>query len=82
MAGGTGAIGSEEMTDNLLDVRQVAELLGLVPGSIYHKISRGELPFVRLSARCVRFRRCDSEAWISGKCVPPVASDAEGKKSR
>ena len=70
------------MENHLLDVNEIAEFLHLSPGTVYHFISQGRIPFVRLSARCVRFRRCDIEAWISGKCVPPVASDAEEKKSR
>jgi excisionase family DNA binding protein len=70
------------MENHLLDVNEIAEFLHLSPGTVYHFISQGRIPFVRLSARCVRFRRCDIEAWISGKCVPPVASDAQGKKSR
>jgi excisionase family DNA binding protein len=70
VAGGTGTIGSKEMMENhLLDVKEVAELLNLVPGSIYHKISRGEIPVVRLSARCVRFRRSDIDQWIAERVV-------------
>jgi predicted DNA-binding transcriptional regulator AlpA len=49
MAGGTGASESEEMTGNhLMDVKQVAELLGMAPGSVYHLISQRRLPVVRL----------------------------------
>ena len=70
------------MRDDLADVNEIAEFLHLSPGTVYHLISQERIPFVRLSARCVRFRRSDVEAWIAGKCVPPVASDAEEKKSR
>jgi excisionase family DNA binding protein len=73
VAGGTGTIGSEEMTDNLLDVRQVAKLLGLAPGSIYQLISQSRIPVVRLSARCVRFRRCDIDRWIAERVVDAKA---------
>ena len=74
MAGGTRTIGSEEMTeDHLMDVKQVAELLGLALGSIYHKISRGEITVVRLSARCVRFRRSDIDQWIADRVVDAKA---------
>jgi excisionase family DNA binding protein len=45
------------MTERLLlTVREVAELLGIRPGSVYHWVSQGRLPCVRLSSRCLRFR--------------------------
>jgi excisionase family DNA binding protein len=47
--------------EKLLDVRGLAQLLGVSPGSIYHWISQGRLPVVRFSARCVRFREIDVE---------------------
>jgi excisionase family DNA binding protein len=73
----------ETDANSLLDVRAAAALLRISPFSLYHWISekRG-IPVIRLSSRCVRFRRSDLQAWIAGKCVPPVASDAEEKKSR
>jgi len=83
MAGCTDAIESEKMIENnLMDVRQVAELLGLVPGSVYHLISEKRLPVVRLSSRCVRFRRCDIDRWIAERVVDAkairVSSTGEG----
>ena len=81
MAGSTNTIGSEEMMENrLLDVREVAELLGLVPGSIYQLISQSRIPFVRLSARCVRFRRCDIDRWIAERVVEPKAINVSASR--
>jgi excisionase family DNA binding protein len=52
----------------LLDVREAAALLKISPGSLYHWLSEDRgLPVVRLSPRCVRFRRSDLEEWISEK---------------
>jgi excisionase family DNA binding protein len=65
-----------------MNVSEVAEFLGLSKGTMYHLISQQRVPCIHLSNRCIRFRREDILAWISGKCVPPVASDAEEKKSR
>jgi excisionase family DNA binding protein len=45
--------------DRLLTVRELAERLGISPGTAYHWISQGRLPAVRLSKRCVRFRESD-----------------------
>jgi excisionase family DNA binding protein len=74
MAGCTGTVESEKMIeDPLMDVKQVAELLGLAPGSVYQLISQGRLPVVRLSARCVRFRRCDIDRWIADRVVEAKA---------
>ena len=51
--------------DRLLNVNEVAEILGLAPGTIYHLLSQKRLPCVRLSKRCVRFRKSDLERLIS-----------------
>lgn len=55
------------MTERLLlTVREVAELLGIRPGSVYHWVSQGRLPCIRLSSRCLRFRREDLDEWLAG----------------
>jgi excisionase family DNA binding protein len=52
------------MAERLLDVKEVAELLGLAVGSVYHLVSEKRLPCVRLSARCLRFRESAIERTI------------------
>ena len=49
----------------LLNVNEAAELLGVGVGTLYHWVSEGRVPHVKLSARCLRFRRADLEKWIS-----------------
>ncbi len=40
----------------LLNVREIANLLRLAPGTIYHMVSQKRIPgVVRLSRRCLRF---------------------------
>jgi excisionase family DNA binding protein len=56
-----------------MDVKEVAELLGLAPGSIYQLISQSRITVVRLSARCVRFRRSDIDRWIAERVVEAKA---------
>jgi excisionase family DNA binding protein len=53
--------------DRLLHVRETAQFLGLATGSLYHMVSQGRVPCIRLSNRCLRFRKSDLEAWIQTK---------------
>jgi len=65
MAEDTDAIwGARIVMDRLLKVQEVAEMLGLARGTIYHKISEGKLPCIRLSARCVRFQESAIKQFI------------------
>jgi excisionase family DNA binding protein len=70
------------MDDALLNVTEAAALLGIAPGSLYHWLSEGRgIPVVRLSARCLRFRRTDLEAWITEKAQGMTACHRENKPS-
>ncbi len=50
--------------DRLLTVVEAARLLNLSPGTLYHLISQRRISVVRISSRCVRFRRQALIAWI------------------
>jgi excisionase family DNA binding protein len=50
--------------DRLLTIREVATLTGLQVSSLYHVVSQGRIPVVRLSKRCIRFRYSDLLKWI------------------
>jgi len=63
----------------LLTVREVAALTGFSEGTLRHWVSQGRIPFVRISARCVRFRRTDIESWLETKVV--TRRGQEGKRS-
>lgn len=52
--------------DRLMDVNEVAEFLGLAVGTVYHLVSQKRLPCLRLSARCLRFRKSDLNAFLDG----------------
>ena len=54
----------------LLTAREVAELTGFSEGTIRHFTSQRRIPFVKISARCVRYRRADIEAWIASLAEP------------
>ena len=64
--------------EKLLTVKELAELLGIAPASVYHWLSQKRLPCIRLSARCVRFRQKDLEALIEQLSV----SDGTARKNR
>lgn len=61
--------------DGLMTAAEAAEFLGIAGGTIYHWVSEKRIPFVRISARCIRFRRRDLESWLSARLVE--AQDAE-----
>jgi excisionase family DNA binding protein len=62
---GSDAIEGETMTNDLMTVPEVAEFLGLAVGTVYHMVSQKRLPCVRLSARCLRFRRSDLDEFLA-----------------
>jgi excisionase family DNA binding protein len=53
----------------LLTALEVAILTGFALGTIRHWVSERRIPFVRISNRCVRFRKEDIEKWISEMSV-------------
>jgi excisionase family DNA binding protein len=61
----------------LLTVREVAALTGFAEGTLRHWISeqRG-MQYVKISPRCIRFRRSDVEEWIAGLVVVPDSAKA------
>ena len=68
----------------LLTIKQVSKLTILSVGTLYHKISQGAIPAVRISSRCVRFRLSDLEKWIAEKVVLPLSPvcSATGKRGK
>jgi len=59
--------------EKLLTVTELAECLGISPGTAYHWLSQGRLPCIKFSSRCVRFRECDVQKMLeqlghSGLC--------------
>ena len=53
-----------------LNIRQAARILGVAVGTLYHWVSRAPragdpIPFIKLSARCLRFPDRDLEDWAA-----------------
>ena len=59
----------------LLTAREVADVTGFSEGTIRHFCSERRIPFIRISARCVRFERNALEAWIASLAVPADSID-------
>jgi predicted DNA-binding transcriptional regulator AlpA len=59
-------------TERLMDIYEVAAFLNVSPGTLYHWLSqRRGPPCVRVSSRCVRWRRSDVNAWVSERLDKP-----------
>ena len=61
----------------LLTVAEVAKLTGFAEGTLRHFISQKRIPVVRISARCVRFRRSDVETWLEQMVIPAAPGSVE-----
>lgn len=48
----------------LLRIHEVAELLRMSVGSIYHLVSQKRIPVIRISTRCIRFDPEEVQRWI------------------
>jgi excisionase family DNA binding protein len=57
----------------LLDYDEAAKLLGVRRGTMYAWVSQRRVPFIRFSARCVRFDRAELQAWVEEHRVKPGA---------
>lgn len=73
------------MSDKVLwDVNEVAEALGLTPSSVYHRVSEGTLPYVKVGT-LVRFRPKEIARWASRltpKSSRPAARSARANGRR
>ena len=62
-------------TKLLLRVSEAAAILGIGVGTLYHWVSEGRVPHVKLSLRCLRFRRSDLEQWILENAKDVISHD-------
>jgi excisionase family DNA binding protein len=61
--------------DCLLDINQAADYLRLSPGTLYHWVSERRINVVKMSGRCIRFRKSDLDKWIASKLVTQRPTD-------
>ena len=58
-----------EKTDGLMDVREAAAYLGIAVGTLY-RLAGKAIPVVRLSVRCIRFRKSKLDEFIERHSYP------------
>jgi excisionase family DNA binding protein len=56
--------------DRLMTIDEVAVVTGLSAGTLYHFVSEGRIPVVRISKRCIRFRQSEVQRWLNELSVP------------
>jgi excisionase family DNA binding protein len=59
-----------QRADGLLTAADVGGIFQVHPKTIYAWAERGEIPFVRLGRRAVRFRRQDVDNLVTDRLVP------------
>lgn len=62
----------------LLTEKEAARLLGFAPKTMqaWRSSGRVKLPFVRISKGCVRYRRCEIDAWLDQQLRTSTSDDA------
>ncbi len=53
----------KDVPEGLMTVDELASYLSISTGTIYNRVSKGEIPFVKVGA-AVRFRRSEIDRWV------------------
>jgi excisionase family DNA binding protein len=53
--------------ESLLTVNEVAKAIGMTPFGVYGLVHKKQIPAVKISRRCLRFRPQDIEKWLQEK---------------
>ena len=59
----------------LLTYDEASKLLAVKRGTLYSWVSRGKLPYMRLSGKMVRFDKDQLEQWLDNMRQTPVATE-------
>jgi excisionase family DNA binding protein len=66
----------------LIDIHELSALTGIAVGTLYHWVSQGRIPCVRLSLRCVRFSVPAIKEWLADLNQAPTGDNARRQKSQ
>lgn len=67
-------VGEQEMTEkfnDILNVQQVAEILGITEKAVYNMTSKRQIPFCKPNRKCIYFLESDIREWILNSRVKP-----------
>ena len=57
--------------ERLMDVNEVAELLGVEPKTVYNWVYEGVIPYVKPTRMTLRFRPSDITEWLEERTHRP-----------
>lgn len=60
------------VNEDLLTIREVADMLSVSPKSVRRYIATGGMPYIRVNQRLYRFRRSDVDKWLTTREGNPV----------
>lgn len=66
-----------QMDSELMTVDELSQLLKVKKSWIYRCSHEGRLPVVRISSRCIRFKRSEIDRWLRKKAFQPVHPQEE-----
>lgn len=69
----------------LLNVAQIAEVLGVCPANVYRMCRRNAIPHIKLAKKSYRFRLSAIEVWIADKMKQSIIKPKvfrEGKQNK
>lgn len=55
--------------EKLLNIKEAADFIGLSVPGVYGLTHKRQIPYLSLSARCIRFSRTALEQWLESKVV-------------
>ncbi|MBL8028358.1 MAG: helix-turn-helix domain-containing protein [Fibrobacteres bacterium] len=53
--------------ETYLTVDEVSQYIGLSVGTIYNKVSSGDIPFHKFGAKIIRFKKDEIDEWLSSQ---------------
>ena len=53
--------------DRILKAEHISSWLGYSMQTVYNKVYKKEIPFIRLGGKTLRFKQNEIEEWINGK---------------
>ena len=63
--------GARASDENLIDVNEVAALLGIARKTVYGLVQERKIPYIKPTRMTLRFRRTDIEAWLETRTIRP-----------